>query len=161
MRIAGFLLILIFSLAVALRPSDSTVYAPDYTEAGFRSIRVGMSRQHVMRTLGEPLSINPAPGYILWSCAPNGGKPEPSGDGGWVFPPRRSNFHADPAGTIVSVDGDFLDLDKDNFLGHPLRDAKARFGDPTEVYSALDRDLFFYSLIDAIAEVGDEDRADG
>jgi hypothetical protein len=36
--------------------SDTTVYSRGFTEAGFRSIRIGMSRRDLVQVMGEPLA---------------------------------------------------------------------------------------------------------
>jgi hypothetical protein len=46
------------------------------------------------------------------------------------------------------VSGGSLETKEDEFLGRRLGDVKERFGDPSFVYSAPDRDLYFYSQVD-------------
>jgi hypothetical protein len=146
----GVLLFVAVGLAVKWGPRDRTVYAPGYSEAGFRSIRVGMAREEVTRILGEPLSIERAPGYILWVYAPtNYRNPRPPRNGPSIPSPRTA-VHADPAGKIVSVDGVYLDVDKNEFFGHQLDEVRQRFGDPFEVFSAPDRDVYWYSKMDGV-----------
>jgi hypothetical protein len=60
-----------FCLVVVGLTSDDTVYAPGYSATKFRRIRVGMSREEVTRALGKPLSVDPAPGYVMWVYAPD------------------------------------------------------------------------------------------
>jgi outer membrane protein assembly factor BamE (lipoprotein component of BamABCDE complex) len=48
------LLFVAFSLGLSRLPSDGTVYSPGYSESKFKSIRVGMPREQVIRMLGEP-----------------------------------------------------------------------------------------------------------
>jgi outer membrane protein assembly factor BamE (lipoprotein component of BamABCDE complex) len=146
----GFLLVAAFGLAVKWGPRDRTVYAAGYSDARFRSIRIGMTKEEVTRVLGEPLSIEPAPGYVVWVYAPDDYRnPRQRGNGPSIIPPQTS-FRADPAGKIVSVDGVYLDLEKNEFLGHQLADVRRRFGDPLEVYSAPDRDVYWYSKMDGV-----------
>ncbi len=54
-RLRCGLLLLLIPLGLAARrlASDDTVYAPDYPEARFRSVRIGMSRDDVIRALGD------------------------------------------------------------------------------------------------------------
>ena len=47
------------------------VYASGYSATKFRKIRVGMSREGVTRAPGKPLSVDPAPGYVMWVYAPD------------------------------------------------------------------------------------------
>ncbi|AMV38254.1 hypothetical protein [Planctomyces sp. SH-PL62] len=47
--------------------SDSTVYAPGYTETGFESIRLGMRRAEVLSRLGPPLKTRPKAGSVVLS----------------------------------------------------------------------------------------------
>jgi SmpA / OmlA family len=146
----GLLLVVASGLALKWGPRDSTVYAPGYSEARFRSIRVGMTREEVTRVLGEPLSIDPAPGYVVWVYAPiNYRNPRPPGNGPSIPPPRTA-VQADLEGKIVSVYGVYLDVEKDEFIGHQLADVRGRFGDPLEVYSAPDRDVYWYSKLDGV-----------
>jgi hypothetical protein len=146
----GLLLVVAVGLAVKWGPRDRTVYAPGYSEAGFRSIRIGMTREEVTRVLGEPLSIEPAPGYVDWVYAPDGYRnPRQRANGPSVIPPQTS-FRADPAGKIASVDGVYLDVEKDEFLGRQLAEVRQRFGDPFEVCSAPDRDVYWYSKMDGV-----------
>jgi outer membrane protein assembly factor BamE (lipoprotein component of BamABCDE complex) len=146
----SLLVFLAICLAVKWGPRDGTVYAPGYSEAGFRSIRVGMTREDVTRVLGEPLSVEPAPGYILWVYAPiNHRNPRPTRNGPSIPPPRTA-VHADPEGKIISVDGVYLDVDKNEFVGHQIDVVRQRFGDPLEVISAPDRDVYWYSKMDGV-----------
>ena len=42
--------------------TDNTVWAPGYTNAGFRAVKIGMKRSEVYALLGQPLETNPRPG---------------------------------------------------------------------------------------------------
>jgi hypothetical protein len=43
-----------------------------------------------------------------------------------------------------------LALDKDEFVGHQLDDVRKRFGEPLEIYSTPDRELYWYSRMDGV-----------
>jgi hypothetical protein len=104
----------------------------------------------VTRVLGEPMSIEPAPGYILWLYAPDDYRnPRQLANRPAITPPQ-TTFQADPAGQIVSIDGVYLDVDKDAFFGHQLAEVKQRFGDSFEIYSAPDRDVYWYTKMDGV-----------
>ena len=109
-----------------------------------------MTREEVTRVLGEPLSIEPAKGYILWVYAPDDYRNPRQHGNGPITIPAQTTFQADPAGQIVSIDGVYLDVDKDAFFGHQLAEVKQRFGDPLEVYSAPDRDVYWYTRMDGV-----------
>ncbi|WP_165068781.1 hypothetical protein [Paludisphaera rhizosphaerae] len=47
--------------------SDTTVYAPGYTEAGFESVRLGMKRAEVLSRLGPPLKTRREAGSVVLS----------------------------------------------------------------------------------------------
>jgi hypothetical protein len=137
-------------LAVRWLVKDDTIYAPGYSEARFRSIRVGMPRDEVIRALGQPVSVQPAPGYVYWTYALEGYRhPRPPANGP-TYPPPETTFQADPAGKIVSVTGGYLDVKEGDFLGRQLEEVRKRFGDPLEVQSAADRDLYWYSKMDGV-----------
>ena len=53
------LLIAVDDLYYAARTGNNTVYAKGYTDARFRSIRLGMTAIQVEATLGPPLKIAP------------------------------------------------------------------------------------------------------
>jgi hypothetical protein len=144
-----FLVLVPFCLAAKWVASDSTVYAPSYSAARFRSVRIGMSREEVIRLLGQPLSVQPAPGYILWVYAPSDGNPRPRGNGP-TNPSPETAFQADSAGKILSVAGSYLDISNDDLLGHQLAEVRERFGEPLSVYSAPERELYWYSKIDGV-----------
>jgi hypothetical protein len=146
----SLLLFLAICLAVNWGPRDGTVYAPGYSEARFRSIRVGMTREEVTRVLGEPLSIEPASGYVLWVYAPDDYRNLRQHEDGPTTTPPQTAFQTDPAGKIVSVYGGYLDVDKDEFVGHQLDDVRKRFGEPLEIYSTPDRELYWYSRMDGV-----------
>jgi hypothetical protein len=146
----GMLLFVAVGLAVKWGPRDRTVYAPGYSEAGFRSIRIGMTREEVTRILGEPLSVEPAPGYVFWVYAPDDYRnPRQQVNGPSVIPPQ-TTFRADPAGKIVSIDGVYLDVKKGDFFDRQLGEVRKCFGDPFEVFSAPDRDVYWYSKMDGV-----------
>jgi outer membrane protein assembly factor BamE (lipoprotein component of BamABCDE complex) len=59
---------------------DSTVYTPGYSYRNFRKVKIGMSREEVIKLLGEPFStwyfIDDEERKILgmkWSRTPNSG----------------------------------------------------------------------------------------
>jgi outer membrane protein assembly factor BamE (lipoprotein component of BamABCDE complex) len=147
---AAFLLALAFCVASGWLRRDSTVYAPGYSEAKFRSVHVGMSREAVVGLLGPPLSVDPAPGYILWMYAASDFRNPRRPPNAPVSPPVQTFFHADLAGKIDSVEGSYLNIKNDDFLNHHLEEVKAKFGDPFEVYAAPDRDLYWYSRMDGV-----------
>ncbi len=55
---------------------EDTAYAPDYTDRGFRKVRIGMSRNDVTELLGEPIEtwiiteVTPTIEYGAWSTSP-------------------------------------------------------------------------------------------
>jgi hypothetical protein len=146
----GLLFFVAFGLGLKWGPRDRTVYAPGYSEAGFRSIRIGTTKEEVTRVLGQPLSIEPAKGYILWVYAPDDYRNPRQHGNGPITIPAQTTFQADPAEKIVSIDGVYLDVDKGDFLGHQLAEARLQFGDPFEVFSAPDRDVHWYSKMDGV-----------
>jgi hypothetical protein len=131
----------------AWQTRDPTVYAPGFTEARFRTIRVGMPKKEVIRILGDPVSIEPASGYIYWTYLTNGCGDKP------LLPERPSvvqsdvTFHADLNGKIEAVYGDYvcLDLKKDGMVGHSLEEVRERFGEPKETLTVPNRDYYLYS----------------
>jgi hypothetical protein len=44
--------------------ADTTVYAPNYTDLGYRSIRIGETEESVLRILGEPTEHDSPDGYV-------------------------------------------------------------------------------------------------
>jgi hypothetical protein len=148
MRIIKIFSIFVFCLllSLALLQRDTTVYAPGFTETKFRTIRVGMKREDVIRILGDPIQIDPAPGYIYWSYPTRGRGDHPSFPGGPTAPPSEITFHADLQGKIQAVYGDHLalGLKPGEMVGRSLDEVKKRFGEPT-VLTAPDRDLYWYT----------------
>jgi hypothetical protein len=51
-----------FGGIIAVVWGDNTVWAPGYTDAGFREVRIGMKRSEVHALLGEPLESHPQTG---------------------------------------------------------------------------------------------------
>jgi outer membrane protein assembly factor BamE (lipoprotein component of BamABCDE complex) len=147
---AAFLLFLTFALGIIWLIRDDTVYAPGYSEAKFKSIRLGISREEVIRLLGQPLSVDPARGYILWTYASDDFRnPRNQGNGPMVMP-AQTFVQADTAGNIVGVSGVYLNIKKDEYLNHRLEEVRAQFGDPLEIRTAPDRDLYWHSKLDRI-----------
>jgi outer membrane protein assembly factor BamE (lipoprotein component of BamABCDE complex) len=147
---AAFLLFLAIALGIIWLVRDDTVYAPGYSEAKFTSIQLGMSREEVTRLLGQPLNVDSAPGYILWTYASSDLRnPRIQGNGPTTIP-AQTFVQADTAGKIVSVSGVYLNIKKDEYLNHRLEEVRARFGDPLEIRTAPDRDLYWYSKLDRI-----------
>jgi hypothetical protein len=80
---------------------DSTIYAPGYSWSKFSSIRNGMTPREVTRILGQPLSIEPFDGEILWD---HGLQDQPVATvGGPISPPAsvEAGFVADWSGKII------------------------------------------------------------
>jgi outer membrane protein assembly factor BamE (lipoprotein component of BamABCDE complex) len=147
---AAFLLFLAFCVASGWFRRDTTVYAPGYSEAKYRLVKAGMSREAVIGLLGPPLSVDSAPGYILWMYAASDFRNPRRPANGPASPPAQTFFHADVAGKIDSVHGSYLNIKNDGFFNHHLEEVKAKFGDPIEVYSAPDRELYWYSKMDGV-----------
>jgi hypothetical protein len=146
----AFLLFFAVCMAARWHTSDSTTYAPGYSETKFRSIRVGMPREEVTRILGNPLSVDPAPGYVIWIYAPNDYRNPRQQANGPVSIPPETTFEADQTGKIISVTGGYLDVNEHEFLGKQLVEVRKRFGNPFEIYSAPNRDYYWYSKMDGV-----------
>jgi hypothetical protein len=134
----------VFSVIViaAWQNRDATIYAPGFTEARFRTIRVGMPKADVLRILGAPVSIDPALGYINWTYPKDHGCPdEPFGV------PAQRTFSAGLDGKITEVYGDCDGPDgkPHGMIGHSLNDVRKQFGPPREILEVPDRDYYWYS----------------
>lgn len=56
-----------------------TAYSAGYSEAGYWRVRVGMTREQVVKLLGEPLNVFEWPGETVWAYAEPNGKSDDSG----------------------------------------------------------------------------------
>jgi len=144
-------LAILFCLAVLLGLawsfSDTTVYAPGYSEAKFRAIRTGMSEAEVIRTLGQPLSVDPAVGYIVWTYGPGDDRnPQTPATAPWDIS-ATTTFTGDVKGKVTAIDGAYLDTKESRLIGRRLADVRERYGKPLEVWAAPDRKMFWYSKL--------------
>ncbi len=139
---ACFAVLTLLALVAGWLADDSTVYAPGYSYRRFRAIRPGMPRAEVIRSLGPPLSIDPAPGRTRWAY----GSPGPTGrpDDPIAILPALT-VDADLAGKIVEAWGEHEGVQPGEFLGRPLDDLEARLGPPAERSRRPDRALYWYS----------------
>lgn len=128
---------------------DSTIYAPGYSEGKYKAVRVGMSKDAVLKVLGPPLSVDAAPGYIQWTYTDHGDGIRQL-PGGPAIPPALTFVQADLDGKIISINGNFLEIKNDEFVNHQLVELRAKFGPPHEIRSAPERDLYWYSKMDGV-----------
>ena len=96
---AVFLAVIVAVFAIPIFITD-TEYAPGYSESPFQAIRIGDSREDVLRALGEPLEARVTDPWESWLyCdAPHPGYAESGGVGGTF-----TQFTFDPDGRLTSV----------------------------------------------------------
>jgi hypothetical protein len=129
-------------IVAAWQNRDRTVYAPGFSEAKFRTIRLGMAKKDVLRILGNPMSIDSATGYIDWTYPKNRLCPdEPSS----VEP--NVTFRANVKGKIEAVYGDCSSADpkRHELVGHFLQELRKRLGEPERTLTVPDREYYWYS----------------
>jgi hypothetical protein len=126
---------------------DTSYYAPDYTEAKFRSIREGMLEAEVIRVLGDPLKVEKATEYIEWIYGPshlrisdNGGLYVNSSD-----PLNYTIVMADGTGKITHITGNYLKYNGQRLAGRTLAEMEAQFGKPLRVIRQPSQKYLIYS----------------
>jgi hypothetical protein len=126
------------ALEAQMKPVDTTVYAPGYDEAKFRSIEPGMTEAQVHKLVGKPLRETRSKPQVDWYFGPptlrvtdDGGMFDTSGffNAAWGYTIAR----ADPEGKILEVlGGYFPDVPKE-LVGQDLEAMRKRFGEPIAI----------------------------
>ncbi len=112
--------------------SDTTVYAPGYSEQVFWTLRPGMSEGDVIRLMGKPLDDGSNEGYVNWYYGPPtltvGADGAVSASGGWTY------VRADGTGKIDGAAGNYLKDPWEELIGLNLAEMRKRYGDPVAIY---------------------------
>jgi SmpA / OmlA family len=126
------------ALEAQMKAVDTTVFAPGYDEAKFRSIEPGMTEAQVHKLIGKPLRETRSKPQVDWYYGPptlrvtdDGGMFDTSGffNAAWGYTIAR----ADPEGKILEIlGGYFPDVPKE-LVGQDLETMKKRFGEPIAI----------------------------
>ena len=138
------------ALEAQMKAVDTTVFAPGFDEAKFRSIEPGMAEAQVVKRVGKPLRETRSRPQVDWYYGPptlrvteDGGMFDTSGFFGtaWGYTIARAN----PEGKIFEVlGGYFPDVPKE-MVGGDLEEMKKKFGDPIAIRTVKSTRYLVYS----------------
>jgi hypothetical protein len=110
--------------------SDTTEYAPGYSEQVFHSIRLGMSEEDVIRIMGQPLEDKSDSGYVNGYYGPASLKVTETGA---VSGAECTYVRADAAGKIDATAGSYLKAGWNDLVGLDLIEMRRRYGEPVAI----------------------------
>jgi hypothetical protein len=138
------------ALEVQMKAVDTTVFAPGFDEAKFRSIEPGMTEAEVVKRIGKPLREARSRPQIDWYYGPptlrvteDGGMFDTSGffETAWGYTIAR----ATPDGKIFEIlGGYFPDVPKE-MVGSDLEDMRKKFGEPIAIRMVRSTRYLVYS----------------
>lgn len=100
--LAAILLLILGGLAAVFFLGFDTQYAPGYSEAKFKAIKLGYAEQVVLSSLGQPFSTEDTQPYVAWVySADNQRRFSRTGEGSGTYTTVR--FDAD--NRVVSING--------------------------------------------------------
>ena len=126
------------ALEAQMKPVDTTVFAPGFDEAKFRSIEPGMAEAEVVKRIGKPLRETRSRPQVDWYYGPptlrvtdDGGMFDTSGFFGtaWGYTIAR----ATPDGKIFEVLGGYFPDVPEKMVGSDLQGMKKKFGEPIAI----------------------------
>jgi hypothetical protein len=138
------------ALEAQMKAVDTTVFAPGFDEARFRSIEPGMTEAEVVKRIGKPLREARSRPQIDWYYGPptlrvteDGGMFDTSGffETAWGYTIAR----ATPDGKIFEIlGGYFPDVPKE-MVGSDLEEMRKKFGDPIAIRAIRSTRYLVYS----------------
>ena len=139
--------------------TDTTTFAPGYTDETFRGIGLGMNKREVIRLLGPPLSESVGHLGSYWNYGfSDSDMLVHDEDGGIIADSGRginleelcqghTSVSFDERGHVIGYSGNFLKLD-DSALGMSAEEVAARYGKPWAIHNRMSASYLIYSRSD-------------